>query len=141
MFVIPNEVSVMTNKLFITLVLVAVALGSFGCGAMEPRSAEAARAELCGTATVLDLQVRTEPTSKELIYTVAFKVNDTVYTAESVGGRIALFGPFVENAQIDLCVIGQQLTLITPSDEDPEVLSYTMNVIRKVRVQGPNSTS
>jgi len=129
----------MKHRTITTIILTAVALASFGCGSFEPRSAEAA--ELCGTGTVVDLAVRTQPETKDLVYTVTFRVNNMMYTAEAVGGRIALFGPLSQNAHIDLCVMGKELTLVTPSDEDPEVASYTMNVIRAVRVPGPNSTS
>ena len=122
------------NRLFGAVTLAAMTLSLFACDAVEPvAKANPATAAMCGTATIVDLAVRTEQRTPEPVYTLTFRLNDTSYTAEAAGGRISLFGPLVENARINLCVRGEALTLTTPRDEEPEVLTYKMNIIRRVR--------
>jgi len=117
------------------LTLFAAMLGSTACRAVDAVNAGPAEGATCGKGTVLDLEVRTTAhAGPEPVYIVTFRLNDTAYTAEAVGGRIALFGPFVENARVDLCVLGEALTLTTPSDDEPEVLSYPMSIVRMSRV-------
>jgi hypothetical protein len=97
-------------------------------------ASQSARPKVCGTSTVVDLQVRQEQRAEGLqpVYTVTFRLNGTNYTAQGIGGQIAVFGPFVANKQIDLCVRGETITLVTPSDDEPEILTYKMNVVRRV---------
>jgi hypothetical protein len=106
-------------------------------------ASQSAKPKVCGTGTVVDLQVREEqrPEGRQPVYTVTFRLNGTSYTAQAVGGRIAVFGPFVENARIDLCVRGETITLITPKDDEPEILTYKMNVVRRVRISLPADAS
>ena len=121
------------NRLFIGLPLLAVTLSMVVREPAEPVKVEPAMAETCGTGTVLDLQVRSDRTIPEPVYTVTLRMNDTTYTAEAAGGHIALFGPFVENARVNFCVLGEALTLTTPRDDEPEVASYKMNIVWTAR--------
>ena len=104
--------------------------------------------DTCGTGTVVNLKIEergdsaygpAEPSPisgfPEPAYTLTFRLDDMVYTAESAGGRLALFGPFVVNAKIELCVVGDRLVLNEPRDDEPEVLAYEMAIVRKVRVR------
>jgi hypothetical protein len=122
------------DRLLLGLTLFATVLGSAACRKVGPATAELNDGAKCGKGTVLDLELRTAHTAVDPIYIVTFRLNDTAYTAEAAGGRIALFGPFVENARVDFCVSGGALTLTTPSDDEPEVLSYPMNIVRTSRV-------
>lgn len=117
------------KRLFIGLPIIAVSLSMVAREPVEPAKVEPVEAATCGTGTVVGLQVRNDHSSPEPVYMVTFRMNETMYTAESVGGHIGLFGPFVENARINLCVLGEALTLTTPRDDEPEVASYKMNIV------------
>ena len=117
------------NRLFVGLPLLAVTLSIVAREPVDPAKSAPVRAETCGTGTVVDLQVRNDRAIPEPIYSVTLRMNDTTYTAEAVGGHIALFGPFVENARLNFCVLGEALTLNTPRDDEAEVTSYRMNIV------------
>ena len=121
------------NRLFVGLPLLAVTLSIVAREPVEPAKTEPAKVETCGTGTVVDLQVRNDRAIPEPVYSVTLRMNDTTYTAEAAGGHIALFGPFVENARVNFCVLGEALTLTTPRDDEPEVTSYRMNIVWTAR--------
>jgi hypothetical protein len=129
------------NKLFVGLPLLAVTLSMVVREPAPPTQGEPARAETCGTGTVVDLHVRTDRTIPEPVYTMTLRMNDTTYTAESTGGHIGLFGPFVENARVNFCVLGEALTLTTPRDDEPEVTSYKMNIVWTARTSSDSDNA
>ena len=134
------------NRLFVGLPLIAVTLSMVAREPaepvkVEPVKVEPSRAETCGTGTVVDLQVRSDRTIPEPVYTVTLRMNDTTYTAEAAGGHIALFGPFVENARVNFCVLGEALTLTTPRDDEPEVASYKMNIVWTARMSSDSDNA
>jgi hypothetical protein len=115
------------NRLFVGLPLIAVTLSMVAREPAEP--------------VKVDLQVRSDRTIPDPIYTVTLRMNDTTYTAEAAGGHIALFGPFVENARVNFCVLGQALTLTTPRDDEPEVASYKMNIVWTARTSSDSDNA
>lgn len=127
------------NKLFVGVPLIAVTLSMVARAPVGPATVGPSTAEMCGTGTVVDLQVRNERAIPEPVYTVTLRLDDTTYTAESAGGHIALFGPFVENARVNFCVLGDALTLTTPRDDEPEVASYKMNIVWTARTSSSDS--
>jgi hypothetical protein len=129
------------NKLFVGLPLLAVTLSVVAREPVHPAQGEIARTETCGTGTVVDLHVRNDRAAPQPVYTVTLRMNDTTYTAESTGGHIALFGPFVENARINFCVLGDALTLTTPRDDEPEVASYRMNIVWTARTSSDSDNA
>ena len=129
------------NRLFVGLPLLAVTLSIVAREPVEPAKTEPAKVETCGTGTVVDLQVRNDRAIPEPVYSVTLRMNDTTYTAEAAGGLIALFGPFVENARVNFCVLGEALTLTTPHDDEPEVTSYRMNIVWTARASSDSDNA
>jgi hypothetical protein len=129
------------NRLFVGLPLLAVTLSMVAREPVERAKGEPAKVETCGTGTVVDLQVRNDRAIQEPVYSVTLRMNDTTYTAEAAGGHIALFGPFVENARINFCVLGEALTLTTPQDDEPEVTFYRMNIVWTARASSDSDNA
>ena len=129
------------NRLFVGLPLLAVTLSMVAREPVEPAKVKPAKAETCGTGTVVDLQVRNDRGIPDPVYSVTLRMNDTTYTAEAAGGHIALFGPFMENARVNFCVLGEALTLTTPRDDEPEVSSYRMNIVWTARASSDSDNA
>ena len=120
-------------------VLVLVAITLFLAVGFEPL--DAGEAGKCGRGVIVDVQVRDDQALARFehrkqtaaIYTLVVRFDRARYTAESNDGRIALFGPLVANAPIEVCIRDRVLILTQPRDLEPEVNTYEMKVVKTVK--------